>query len=98
MVAVDEAKVQSAKDEVASAVDHIQRVLQDVQELVDSGKKGFVGAAGAAYVGAASAWDEEAVRLKGVLIKLEAQVGEGQTTYAKMEAVNEEGFARLTNL
>ncbi|SUA76685.1 WXG100 family type VII secretion target [Nocardia otitidiscaviarum] len=96
MVATDAVAVQNAKDEVATVVDRIQTILAAVQDLVQEGRTGFKGAAAAAYEKAANEWDQEGLRLKGVLMKLEAQVGEGQTQYNNMELENEEGFAAVT--
>ncbi|MBF6235757.1 WXG100 family type VII secretion target [Nocardia otitidiscaviarum] len=98
MVATDAAKVQTAKDEVAGVVDRIQKILADVQTLVQEGRRGFQGTAAIAYEKAADAWDQEGLRLRQVLIRLEQQVGEGQVSYQKMELENETAFQALTNL
>ncbi|WP_406270405.1 WXG100 family type VII secretion target [Nocardia sp. NBC_00881] len=96
MVAQDEFKVARGKEDVAAVVDRIQRILARVQQAVDSGRSGFQGQAAVAFQKAVAAWDEEGVRLKKVLMKLEDQVGVGQTTYVNTETENEEGFARVS--
>jgi WXG100 family type VII secretion target len=97
MVAQDEAKVAKGKEDVAAVVDRIQTILFQVQETVDACRKGFQGTAATAFQNAVVAWDDEAVRLKKVLMRLEDQVGVGKTTYVNTETDNEEGFARVNN-
>ncbi|MBF6247364.1 WXG100 family type VII secretion target, partial [Nocardia elegans] len=86
---------EAAKNEMADAVDAIQRTLAAIDTAVDAARAGWKGEANTAFAQAVAEWDAETHRLNGVLREIEQQVGTGTVQLREMDAQGYEEFGGL---
>lgn len=91
----EEIGAQGAADTMAETVTALRTTINRATEAVASAKNGWQGDASDACGKAASAWEDEADRVKVILDEITAQVGEGNKGYKTMEADNTDYFTNL---
>lgn len=88
-------RAESARGEVETAVDAIQKTLVDIDTAVDAARRGWQGDANTAFSKAVDAWNQETNDLRIALKAIEDQVGTGHVQLTQLDAEEGENFGGL---
>ncbi|WP_024800333.1 WXG100 family type VII secretion target [Nocardia sp. BMG51109] len=82
---VDEAALAKAKGDVQVAVDKIRDLVNSAQRDAEGIKAGWGGRANRAFLTVADAWNQESIKVNGLLDNIQAAIGTTQTKTASAE-------------
>ena len=91
----EEFGAQGVADDMGDAVSALRTTINRVIETVAASKSGWQGDASDACGKAASAFEDEADRVKAILQEITDMVGDGNKGYKTMEADNRDYFTNL---
>lgn len=91
----EEFGAQGVANDLGDAVNALRTTINKVTETVHAAKSGWQGDASDACGVAASAWEDEADRVKAILADITSLVGDGNKGYKTMEADNTDFFTNL---
>ncbi|WP_327112656.1 WXG100 family type VII secretion target [Nocardia sp. NBC_01730] len=92
----EEFGAQGVADDMGDAISALRTTINRVVETTSAAKAGWQGDASDACGKAASAFEDEADRVKAILQEITDMVGDGNKGYKEMEADNTDFFTNLS--